>query len=169
MSFKPQMGLSVKGFELRFVLFRWNGRTRSSVADRNLPQWEEWGDVQSAGCRQHGWGLLHASYGYGALPYHLCLWTPLLLEAEILLHRGLHWQARPTFLHQSGEDPFAYLTYFCFLVSQAFLNLEEHKHIVKQQSWICLTSQLRNRPTRVSASVCVWLCEYLRLGVMRMG
>ena len=99
-----------KGFESLCVLFRWNGGTRSPVADRYLPQREEWGDVQSAGYRQHGWSLLHAGHGHGAVPHYLRLWASLLLEAQILLHRGLHGQAGSSFLHQSGEDQFMCLT-----------------------------------------------------------
>ena len=99
-----------QGFESLCVLFRWNGGTRSPVADRNLPQREEWGDVQSAGYRQHGWSLLHAGHCHGALPHHLRLWASLLLEAQILLHRGLHGQTGSSLLHQSGKDQFLCLT-----------------------------------------------------------
>lgn len=82
---------------------RWNGGVRSPVADRNLPQWEEWGNVQSARCRQHGWCLLHAGHSHGSLPHHLCLRASVLLETQILFHRGLLRHTRSSFLHQSGE------------------------------------------------------------------
>lgn len=143
-----------KGFESLCVLllFRWNGGTRSPVADRNLPQWEERGYVQSAGCGQHGWSLLHAGHGHGALPHHLCLWASLLLEAQILLHWGLHWQARSPFLHQSGKEQFVYkrCTFACAGMfskpSLACLVVWKNKNVL----WLYTELQIKNQSKTTS-------------------
>lgn len=84
-------------------LHRWDGGVGGSVADWDLPQWEERGDEQPAGCGQHGWSVLHAGNRNGSQPHYLCLGAPVLLETQILLYWRLHRHTRPALLHQQGK------------------------------------------------------------------
>lgn len=94
-----------KGWLIAFCVCacRWNGGTGGPVADRDLPQWKERGHEQSAGCRQHGWGILYAGYGDGSQSNHLRVGASVLLEASLLLHRSVFRKARPALLHQQGK------------------------------------------------------------------
>lgn len=89
-----------------FVLFsnRWDGGAGGPVADWDLPQWEEWGNVQPAWRGQHGRCLLHAGHSNGPLHPHLHLWTSFLLETEILLHWRLLREAGFALHYQQGEQ-----------------------------------------------------------------
>lgn len=162
--------------------FRWNGRARGPVADRNLPQWEERGNVQSAGCGQHGWGLLHAGHSHGTLPYHLCLWASLLLEAQILLHWGLQWQAGSSFQHQSGKSQFVCKrcmftceTMFYKHFSASALAWENINLLQLYTEWIfntySETTVLNLAWKQTNECVRIWICDcqFLCPGVIRLG
>lgn len=73
------------------------------MADGDLPPREERGDVQPAGCRQHGRRLLHAGRRHGSVAHHLHLRALVLLAAALLLHGRLLRPARLRLLHQQGE------------------------------------------------------------------
>lgn len=73
------------------------------MADGDLPPREERGDVQPAGCGQHGRCLLHAGGRHGSIAHHLHLRTLVLLAAALLLHGRLLRPARLRLLHQQGE------------------------------------------------------------------
>lgn len=83
---------------------RWDGGAGGAVANWDLPQRKERGHVQPAGRGQHGGGLLYVSYSHGPLHPHLHLRAPFLLEAEILLHRGLLWKTWNAIHDQQGEE-----------------------------------------------------------------
>lgn len=74
------------------------------MADWDLPQREERGHVQPAGCGQHGRRLLHAGHRNGPFHPHIHLGAPLLLEAEILFHWRLLGEAGAALHHQQGEE-----------------------------------------------------------------
>lgn len=93
-------------------LSRWDGGAGVPLADRDLPPWEEWGDVQPAGCGQHGWRFLHARCCHGSFTHYLHLWTLVLLAAALLLHGRLLRPARLRLLNQQGEKGWGKVGYY---------------------------------------------------------
>lgn len=69
------------------------------MADRHLPQREERGDEQPAGCGQHGRGFLHARSCHGSVVNHFHLRTFVLLAAALLFHGRVLRKARSHLLH----------------------------------------------------------------------
>lgn len=123
------------------LLCRWDGGTWGPVADWHLPQWEKWGDEQSAGCRQHGRCVLHAGSCNGPVPNHIHRRAPLLLATAILLYGCVLRQARHHLLHQQGEWKVYFWT---FDLKQTNTN-EDFTIILEPTAyWVCEALEIRS-------------------------